>query len=88
MGHYFYNSMARNCIVEAYRLQLSNEGRGKVYYVVNDEVVGHAYYVPDSTRLDDPALNQADNGFTQFPCLTVREVLENHNSEYLLVTAD
>ena len=89
-GHHFYNSMNKNCILEAYRLQLANKGQGKVYYVVrlNAGIVGHAYYIPDPKRLEAIALNQADNGFSQFPRLTVGEVLKNNNPRYLLVTAD
>jgi len=44
--------------------------------------VGHAYYVPDKTKLEDIALNHADNGYSQYPQLKVHEVLE-YGRKYL-----
>lgn len=80
----------RNCIDEANRLQLRKRGRGKVCYIprIGEQVIGHAYYVPDNTDLDAIALNQADNDFERYPALTIRQVLEYHDQAYLLITAD
>src|SRR3989344_2668093 len=63
------------CYFEALRLRRENGGKGDVYYVVRIEDhertrwVDHAYYVPDPTRLEELALNHADNGFGMFPKL-------------------
>jgi hypothetical protein len=83
--------MTGDCVLEACRLQLANKkDQGKVCYVarMDGRPVGHAYYVPDPEDLDAIALNQTDNGFPQFPRLTVREVLENNDPTYLSVTID
>jgi hypothetical protein len=82
--------MTGNCILEAYKLQLANKGKGEVYYVsrIGENRIGHAYYIPDINKLEAIALNQADNNFSQFPSLTVKEVLENNDSRYLSITTD
>lgn len=36
--------------------------------------VHHTYFVPPAAHDSDTALNQADNGFSQYPPLTVGEV--------------
>ena len=66
------------CILEACRLKMENRSLGSVYYVVATEKmsVGHAYYVPNETRLEDIALNNSDNGYPDYPQLKVHEVLE------------
>lgn len=66
------------CVLEACRLKIWNGDLGSVYFVDSTEKmpVGHAYYVLDETRLDDIALNHADNGYPQFPSLKVEEVLK------------
>ena len=66
------------CVLEACRLKIGNGDLGTVYYVdlAEKKSVGHAYYVPDETRLDDIALNHTDNGYPQYPQLKVHEVLK------------
>ena len=82
--------MTGNCVLEACRLQMANGRRGKVCYVPRKDgkPVGHAYYIPNPSDLDAIALNHADNGFPQYPKLTAREVLENHDPTYLCITMD
>jgi hypothetical protein len=65
------------CIAEAHALRKGNGDGGDVYFVklMGNVPVYHAYYVPDKTRKDDFALNQADNGYPQYPRLHVKEVL-------------
>ena len=72
------------CIPAACELKFENNSQGSVYYVmkVRTQDVDHAYYVPDETKLDDIALNCTDNGYSQYPPLTVREVIEN-GTKYL-----
>lgn len=66
------------CIREACRLKLENGDLGSVYFVIATEKisVGHAYYIPDETKLEDIALNHAENGYPLHPKLKVHEVLE------------
>lgn len=81
---------SKNCILEAYRLMLENGRIGRVYYVprIGSQTVGHAYYAPDPEDLDAIALNHADNGFEQFPRLTVSEVIKHHDPVYLTISSD
>jgi len=61
------------CVPEACRLKLENKDKGSVYYVIK---VGHAYYIPDESKLEDLALNQEDNGYSHFPKMLVKEVIQ------------
>jgi hypothetical protein len=67
----------RGCIRDALQLKERNLGRGAVYYVsyTYEKEVMHAYYLLDSEALSELALNQADNGYGDYPQLTTAEVL-------------
>lgn len=67
------------CIPEAFRLQALAAYRGRVFFVYRyqGQPVSHAYFVRNDIALDDRALNHADNGYPEYPALTVKEVLEN-----------
>ena len=54
--------------------ELREKRGGSVYWV---ESVGHAYFVPRNVKFDDPALNHADNGYSRFPRMSVRDVILN-----------
>ena len=85
LGKFYRESTKKDgCCAEARRLWVENDFQGETYWVCEVEgvLVGHAYYVPDVSRLDDLALNQADNGFEGFPALTVRQVIEDGRVEY------
>ena len=71
------------CVQEAIRLKFENNDKGSIRYVMNVDgvTVNHAYYIPEGADPDDLALNQADNGYSQYPALTVGEVLE-HGTNY------
>ncbi len=64
--------------MEAIHLKAQNDGAGSVYYVVErkGQDVGHAYYVPDESKLEEIALNHEDNGYGHYPRLKVEEVLK------------
>ena len=53
---------------------------GSLYWVGNLQKVDldfglhHTYYIPVNSSPEDPALNQDDNGYSQYPKLTVEEV--------------
>lgn len=67
------------CLGEAYGLY-KTYGGGEIYWVgkltkINLEFgVYHAYFIPPHAQDDSFALNQADNGFGEYPPLTVKEL--------------
>jgi len=65
------------CLSEAERLKELNGGRGSVYYIGYFDTfrLCHAYYLPDLSKPDDIAQNQADNDFEGYPMLSVGEVV-------------
>ena len=73
-------------------------GGGEIYWIDSLEKIGsgesllHAYFVPPNSKPNDIALNQSDNGFPQYPRLTVKEVkyLDNNpmNPEIIRARAD
>jgi len=68
----------RDCIEEARRLMRENNEKGEVFYIgcIEGFPIIHAYYVPDTTKTEAFALNQADNGFEGYPHLTVEQVIK------------
>lgn len=74
----------KNCMLEAYRLQLKNGG-GRVCHVPS---VGHTYYIREGASEGDFALNQKDNGFSGFPALRVGEVLRMSDDRFLMIGSD
>ncbi len=77
-----------NCRKEAYRLMLENGRIGEVLYVPDVGQRGHAYYVPNPDDLDVVALNHKDNGYTEVPELTVREVKRRGRKNELLINVE
>jgi hypothetical protein len=67
------------CLPKALELRDKNKG-GTMYWVGSLDNVGldfgvqHAYYVPPNAKDTDMALNRSDNGYDQYPALTVGEV--------------
>jgi len=67
------------CIASALSLFDANDG-GCVFWVGSlasldiEPDVHHSYFVPPNAQDDDLALNHSDNGYGQYPPLTVREV--------------
>jgi len=68
------------CLQEAARLMEMHGGKGQIYYIAYPPEIGykvmHAYYVPEKSIDTDLALNQEDNGFGQYPKLTVKQVMD------------
>jgi hypothetical protein len=81
IGNTYYDNSTRKggCQMAALLLKWTNDNMGDAYWVqeFEGEPLHHAYYVPDPSRLEDRALNQADNGYQGFPPLTVRQVIDN-----------
>lgn len=77
-GFYTNSTKKRNCIPEAEELMRKNNYNGTIFWVykIGEVNVNHAYYIPDLSKVDELALNQADNGFEGFPQLTVQQVLK------------
>jgi len=68
------------CIQGVGRMWDKCRGKGKIYYVAEPSHLGrvyHAYFVPDDLSGDAYALNQADNGYYDYPKLTVNEVKQH-----------
>jgi hypothetical protein len=67
------------CLEEALKLYEKYRG-GLLYWIGDCKKIGldfsiqHTYFVPPGAKDSDIALNQADNGFSQYPKLTVAEV--------------
>ncbi len=60
-------------------IRLSMETPGKVYFVtsLDGHEINHAYLVPEGSCDDAIALNQADNGYPQYPALSAGTVRRN-----------
>ena len=75
----FEENIGGQCLEGALSLHEKHKG-GFLYWVGNLNKIGlnfgvhHTYFVPPEARDSDIALNQADNGFSQYPPLTVGEV--------------
>ncbi len=67
------------CLEKALDLYDNRRG-GALYWVGDLPELGldfglhHAYFVPNESKPDESALNQEDNGFPEYPRLTVGEV--------------
>jgi len=67
------------CLSKALELRDKNKG-GQMYWVGSLDGIGldfgvqHAYYISPNAKDTDMALNQSDNGYNQYPALTVGEV--------------
>jgi len=67
------------CLSKALSLY-DSRGGGGLWWIGDLSQIGldfglhHTYFVPEKSNEDDQALNQADNGFAQYPPLTVKEV--------------
>ena len=67
------------CLGEAFELY-TKYGGGEIYWVGKltsiqlDFGVYHAYFIPPHAENESFALNQRDNGFEEYPPLTVREL--------------
>ena len=67
------------CLPKALELRDKNKG-GQMYWVGSLDEIGldfgvqHVYYIPPDAKDTDIALNQSDNGFCQYPALTIGEV--------------
>lgn len=77
-GNFTLQEDQRYCYDEALRLQAGHGGKGEIWWVFDEslpeEWTGHCYYIPEGARLNDLALNAADNGYSDYPQLTVQEV--------------
>lgn len=66
------------CLFKALELH-DRHGEGKLFWVGELSKLNlnfglhHTYYIPNGANDEDIALNQADNGYHQYPRLTVRE---------------
>ena len=67
------------CMLKGYQL-LHENGGGYLWWIGNLSKLGldygifHMYYIPHDAVDNQLALNQADNGYSQYPQLTVAEV--------------
>lgn len=75
----FEENIGGQCLEGALNLHKKHKG-GFLYWVGNLTKIGldfgvhHTYFVPPQANDSDIALNQEDNGFSQYPRLTVGEV--------------
>ncbi len=69
-------SRGQGCLFDVRDLHKESRGMGEVYWVerVGGAIVCHYYFVPQGAQDLDMALNQRDNGFSQYPAFTIGEV--------------
>ena len=78
-SHFEKEDIRGGCLGEAFKLY-EQFGGGTIFWIGNlskislDFGIHHAYFVPPNADDNQLALNQADNGFGEYPPLTVKEV--------------